>query len=302
MGARYGVRRLFTDYDRFLGEADMDAVILAVADRLHVPLAIRALEAGKHVLVEKPLGVDVDECERLAEVVARAGKVVQVGAMKRCDPGIEYARRFIFEEMGQRLSVSAWYCDSCYRYQLQQALLPPLVRAAKPIHPQATAKEDKEKYNLTTHGIHVVDTIQYLGGPVKAVQAKLANEFGCYSWHCLLEFADGAVGHLELTVYVKRDWHEGFVVHGEHGSAEGRTFLPFFRRPSEVHVFDVRTGESRTPMFADSDPYERQLEYFARAILYGEPVKASVLDGLADVRLLQAIQTAVATEGRVALT
>lgn len=301
IGIRYGVRRLFTDYDRFLTETDIDAVILAVADRLHVPLAMQALDAGKHVLVEKPLGIDVEECEKLVKAVEKAGKVVQVGSMKRHDPGIEYAQRFITEKMGQRLSVNAWYCDTYYRYQLQHTLLPPLVEAEKPVHPQAVEKENKERYYLMTHGIHVIDTIQYLGGPIIAVTARVTKQFDCYSWHCLLEFSDGAIGHLELTVHVKDDWREGFVVHGEYGSVEGRTFLPFFRRPSEVRVSDVRLGETRAPIAADSDFYERQLESFARAILYGEPVKASVADGLADVKALKAIESAVATGMRVAV-
>lgn len=299
IGNRYGVSRLFTDYRALLDQADADAVVLAVADRLHVPLAIQALEVGKHVLVEKPLGTDAEDCRKLTPVVSRSRNVLQVGFMKRHDPGIQYARRFVREEMGERLSVSAWYCDSCRRYELQHTLLPPLVRAKTPVHPQSHAKADRQSYYLTTHGIHVIDTIQYLGGPIAAVRAAVAEKFDCYSWHCLLEFADGAVGDLELTVQVKDDWREGFVVHGENGSVSGRTFLPFFRRPSEVQVTDTRNDEVRTPIAPDSDPYERQLEAFARAILFDEPVLATAEDGLRDAEVLEAVRIATATGERV---
>jgi Oxidoreductase family, NAD-binding Rossmann fold len=63
-----------------LADENVEAVIVAIADQFHVPMAIRALEAGKPVLVEKPVGDHVAECERLRDVVrARLGVHVQVG-------------------------------------------------------------------------------------------------------------------------------------------------------------------------------------------------------------------------------
>lgn len=302
IGSRYKVRSLFTDYSNFLAKSNVDAVILAVPDRLHVQFTIQAIESGKHVLVEKPLGVNVEECEKLNKIVKKSNRIVQVGNMKRHDPGIEYARRFIKEKIGQRLSVNAWYCDSYYRYQIQRALLPLLIKTKKPIHSQLSEKENKEKYYLTTHGIHVIDTIQYLGGKITDVCANMSKKFDCYSWHCLVEFEDGAIGHIELTVHIKSDWNEGFVVHGEYGSVEGRTFFPFFRRPTEVRVFDLRKNECKIPTFTDSDPYERQIESFARAILYKEPVNPGVEDGLLDVKVLHAIELSSATGKRIKIT
>ena len=76
----------------------------------------KALLAGKHVLVEKPLGVSIEECASLQSAVAASGLVLQVGTMKRFDPGIAFARQFIAEEMGEMLALKAWYCDSTYRY------------------------------------------------------------------------------------------------------------------------------------------------------------------------------------------
>src|SRR5207244_3016927 len=52
-------------YNEMLADPNVDAVIVAIADQFHVSATRRAIEAGKHVLVEKPLGVDVDECEHL---------------------------------------------------------------------------------------------------------------------------------------------------------------------------------------------------------------------------------------------
>jgi predicted dehydrogenase len=71
MGLRAGVNNLFTDYGEFLEKGDLEAVLIAVPDEFHLPLARQALEAGKHVLVEKPLGMNSEECAELLEVVRR---------------------------------------------------------------------------------------------------------------------------------------------------------------------------------------------------------------------------------------
>src|SRR5262245_61214193 len=82
----------YRDYDQMLADPAVEAVIVAIADQFHVAAARRAIEAGKHVLVEKPLGVTVEEVEGLRSVVHGSGLVLQVGTMKRFDPGIEFAR------------------------------------------------------------------------------------------------------------------------------------------------------------------------------------------------------------------
>ena len=79
IGQRYGVEQLYQDYATFLQEADIDAMLIAVPDVFHVPLAVQALSAGKHVLVGKPSGVTSDECRESL----RAGRKLQVAAMKR---------------------------------------------------------------------------------------------------------------------------------------------------------------------------------------------------------------------------
>ena len=106
----------YLDYDAMLADPQVEAVIVATADQFHVEHASRALAAGKHVLVEKPLGVTVEECEALRKQVQASGLLLQVGTMKRFDPGIVFAHQFIKEEMGQLLALKAWYCDSTYRY------------------------------------------------------------------------------------------------------------------------------------------------------------------------------------------
>ena len=88
-----------------LADPEVEAVVVATSDAWHVrPAAIKALEAGKAVLCEKPIGTAVEEVEELRAVVARSGKVLQVGHLKRFDPGLEAAKAFVDGEMGQTLA------------------------------------------------------------------------------------------------------------------------------------------------------------------------------------------------------
>src|SRR5439155_13344208 len=91
----------------------------------------KAVAAGKHVLVEKPLGVTIEECDELRRHLSESRLVLQVGNNRRFDPGIAFARRFIQEELGEVLALKAWYCDSTYRYTMTDNLQPiPLVSSS----------------------------------------------------------------------------------------------------------------------------------------------------------------------------
>src|SRR4051794_13022032 len=78
MAITHGAAKTYADYDRMLADPEIDAVIIAIADAFHVPASLRALEAGKHVLCEKPVGVTVEETLTLRQAVLRSGKVFQV--------------------------------------------------------------------------------------------------------------------------------------------------------------------------------------------------------------------------------
>ncbi len=299
VASRYEVPRWYCDLEALLSDRDVEAVLIATADQHHVENAIECLRRGRHVLVEKPLGANVEECRQLAEVTAQCGLKLQVGNMKRYDPGIEFAAGFIRERMGWRISVNGWYCDSALRPTLQAALRLPPLRSPEQRSFDPAFKSNKKAYKLITHGCHMVDTLRLFGGEIAAVETRLADRCDCFSWHGLLEFADGAVGHFELTAAAQADWREGFWVHGEGGSVEIRSFHPFYNRASEARAFDARTGEYRAPLALDSDPYERQLEAFARAVAEDLPASPGVKDGIADLKVIHAIAESVETGRRV---
>jgi predicted dehydrogenase len=302
MAAIHSPQKVYYNYDDMLADPLVEAVIIGIADQFHVPMAEKALAAGKHVLVEKPLGVTVEESLALARQAEESGLLLQVGHMKRFDPGIAYARKFIREEMGQMLALKAWYCDSTYRYTVTDNVMPLPVTGSGALKPHGNPKEDKQRYYMLTHGSHLLDTARYLGGEILAVQARHVQKYGAHCWFAAVEFADGSMGHLDLTVAVRMDWHEGFQIYGEHGSVTGKTYNPWLFKSSDVEVFSAKDGVTRRPLGADAHFYKLQTEGFADSILHGMPLQgADIQDGIAAMRGMAAIARSVETGQRIVL-
>lgn len=302
MTAQHRPQVAYDDYDAMLADPNVDAVIIATADQFHVPLALKAVNAGKHVLVEKPLGVSIEECADLAARVHTSGLVLQVGNNKRFDPGIAYAAQFIRDELGDLMALKAWYCDSTYRYTMTDNLHPLTVSSETALKPEGNPKADRRRYYMLGHGSHLFDTARLLGGEIVRVNARLVEKFGAYCWFIAVEYANGAVGHLDLIIAIRGDWEEGFQVYGEHGSVKGRTHLPWFHKTSEVECFSVKDGVYRRPLGADAHTYKLQIEGFAGTILNGTPQQgASVDDGLAAMQAMVAAARSVEGGDWVAL-
>lgn len=294
MAAIHSPRVAYKSADDLLGDPQVEAVVIGVADPFHVPLAVKAIAAGKHVLVEKPLGVSIEECEGLRRRLQVTKLVLQIGNNRRFDPGIAFAQKFIAHELGHVMALKVWYCDSTYRYTMTDNLQPIPATSAQARKPKDNPKADKRRYFILTHASHLVDTARFLGGAITGVRARLNEKFGAYCWFVEVEFASGALGHLDLTIPVRGDFEEGFQVYGEHGSVKGHVYLPWFHKSSHVECFSTKDGQFHRPLGEDAHTYKRQIEGFADTILHGAPQHgANVDDGVAAMRALVAIARSV---------
>jgi predicted dehydrogenase len=227
---------------------------------------------------------------------------MQVGNNRRFDPGVAFAKRFIREEMGPMIALKAWYCDSTYRYTMTDNLQPIPLHSASARKPEGNPKADKRRYFLLTHGSHLVDTARFLGGEIVALRARINERFNSYCWFIEVEYASGAMGHLDLTIPIRGDFEEGFQIYGENGSVKGQVFLPWFHKSSHVECFSAKDGQFHRPLGEDGHSYKRQIEGFAETILNGAPQHgANVEDGLAAMRAMVAIARAVESGERVRL-
>ncbi|MFQ6130894.1 MAG: Gfo/Idh/MocA family protein [Armatimonadota bacterium] len=98
---KFGCRG-YRDYREMLEKEDLDACTVVTPDHLHREMAVACLEAGKHVLVEKPLDTTVEGCQAIIDAAADAGKLLMVDFHKRLDPYHLEMRRMIAEgEIGR---------------------------------------------------------------------------------------------------------------------------------------------------------------------------------------------------------
>src|SRR5262249_21173720 len=145
--------------------------------------------------------------------VQRTKLTLQVGNNRRFDPGVAFAQQFIQQKMGAMIALKAWYCDSTYRYTMTDNLQPIPLHSGSARKPEGNPKADKRRYFLLTHGSHLVDTARFFGGEIAAVRARLSEKFGSYCWFVEIEYASGAMGHLDLTIPIRGDFEEGFQIY-----------------------------------------------------------------------------------------
>ena len=261
-----------------------------------MPASLRALEAGKHVFCEKPIGVAVEEVEALRDAVALSGLTLQIGHMKRFDPGLEAAKTFIDTEMGEILALKAWYCDSTHRYTMTDAVQPLPITSKNARKPSGNPKADLRRYYMLAHGSHLVD---YRPLAMRTHHRSSRPALGTLRRLLLFvetSFANGTLGHLDLTVAVRMDWHEGLQLYGQNGSVTAKTFNPWYYRSSDVEIFHEADATTRRPLGADGHFYRRQIEGFADTVLHGAPMRgADAEDGVASIRAMVAIARSVET-------
>jgi myo-inositol 2-dehydrogenase / D-chiro-inositol 1-dehydrogenase len=108
-----GIARVYEDFDTFLADPGMDAVVLVTPTSMHADQTIAALNAGKHVFVEKPLALNVADCERVLTTALQHPKLVaMVGFVRRFDPSYLSAHAAIESgDIGRPFMVRSQTCD-----------------------------------------------------------------------------------------------------------------------------------------------------------------------------------------------
>jgi predicted dehydrogenase len=291
----------YTDYEEMLANSDVDAIIIATADAMHLPLARKAIMAGKHVFVEKPVGTSISEAESLKRLVASRKLILQVGNMKRFDPGIAFAKEFIEEEGGLTVGCTGWYCDSLYRYDMTNALQPIIInsRHKKQYGSSDYKALDRKKYYLLTHGSHLVNTMQFIAGAFEWIEAYYHCNAEIHSWAINAGTRNSeAIVQFQLIVAVRGDWQEGFHWYGENGTVHCKTYLPWYYKSSDVFCFSAKTKQTISVLGSDAHFFKLELEAFAKAIMEDSESPVSIEVGIQDLRALIGISMSSDQGGR----
>jgi len=104
----FGIESEFDTLEQAIGKIDFDAVIITTPTPTHLPLTALAAENGKHVFLEKPMALNIDECDEINRITTQHGILLQLGFMRRFDPEfVAAAARIEAGEIGQPMMVKS---------------------------------------------------------------------------------------------------------------------------------------------------------------------------------------------------
>jgi predicted dehydrogenase len=107
-GGMYGIDTRYASFGDALSDCDFDAVVITTPTFTHAELAVAAANAGKHVLLEKPMAMTLAECDAIIEAAERSSVVLQLGFMRRFDPEfVAAAARIEAGEIGRPMLVKS---------------------------------------------------------------------------------------------------------------------------------------------------------------------------------------------------
>ena len=225
IATKYGIANVFTDYQDMVTHADLQAIIIGSPDDLHYPMTMAALDAGLHVLCEKPLALNATSAKAMADRAQANGVRHMVFFVHRWLPNVRYMHELIQEGVLGRI----YHCQFSF-----------LMGGGH--NPQYQWRYDRNRANgvLSDLGSHMVDLARYLVGDITRVNAHLttsvqrkgpnnepfaaAND----SALVLLEFENGAQGITDVSAITRTEDPVGEIriaLHGEAGSLAVRTAL-----------------------------------------------------------------------------
>lgn len=279
----------FADPLEAIAAPDVDAVLIAVSSVHHRAIVEAAAAAGRDILCEKPLALDLAETDAILAAVARAGVRLQVGLMRRHDPDHVRARaRIVAGDLGRPLLFNSRQYDTD---PPPPAILDPRISGGI----------------MLDMGIHEFDSARFLmGSEVVELQAtgsvqvypEAATHGDVDTAVVNLRFASGAIGSVELSRRVAFGEDVRTEVHGTEGSAFIGA-LPIVQGSAFAGQGGIRFDATSpdVPRFATA--YTDQARAFARSILDNQPVSPSGADGRAAFVIAMAAQRALADGGTV---
>jgi len=291
--ARHGIH-MADAYETLLADPAVDAVVLATPHSLHEAGIVAAARAGKHVFVEKPLGLDHAGARRAVAACNEAGVTLAVGYNWRFQPALQEIRRlFDTGDLGRLLHVEGNFCGpSAYRFAKEHW------------------RHDREEVpagGMTGRGVHVVDAMLFLAGRIESVAAqshRLAQDFGVDDTTSMLfRFRGGPTGYLGTVIATAETWRlQAFGTSGWAAVGDVEHLTTWRLRVCRLDRDDI-TSKQRPEVveFPATSTERAELEHFARAAASGQPLAVAGGDEVHNVAVLEAVVASAARGTRVAV-
>jgi predicted dehydrogenase len=271
---RHGIARSHKSYEDLLADDAIDAIYNPLPNGLHAEWSIRALEAGKHVLCEKPIASNAVEATQMAEAAERTGRVLTEAFHWRYHPLAARMREVVQTELGEIRHVEATLCfplpfpnDIRYSWELAGGA-------------------------MMDAGCYTVNMVRWLSGAepeVVSAEAKLARPKVDRFMRAELRFPGSRTGRVTASLFSARLVTIQARVVGSGG--EMRVLNPL--APQFYHSLKiVRPGRTTRERIAGDATYTHQLRAFAEHVRGGKKMSSDARDGIANMSVIDAIYRA----------
>jgi predicted dehydrogenase len=292
VAARYGVPKVYDTETELLADPEIEGVVAAQSFEYHTDTVPRILEAGKHVLTEKPLCVYPQNGAKLADAAARAHRIHMVANHKRSDPASEYAAEQIrgWKESGE-----------AGKFKYLRITMPPgdwIAGADKVIKTDEQVKENirearpagvsdefhKAMVSFVNYYIHQVNLMGYFFG--EDFRLAYAEKSGVLLG---VESVSGIPGILEMSPYsTNQEWHEAALACFEKGFVKVELPAPLAaQRAGRVTVYtNTQKGEYyTTPVLPCVSAMRNQAANFIKAVKGEKRAPCTSADAVKDLQI-----------------
>jgi len=277
---RYPNARMTSDFDEMLADPELQAVVVATPVVTHHDLARRALLAGKHVFVEKPMAVQASEAEELVALAAERELVLMPGHLLLYHPGVRKLKELVDGgELG----------DVLYLYGNRQNF----------------GKIRREENALSSLGAHDLSVILHLVGEEptecwargESFLGEVEDVVFCY-----LRFPSGKVAHMHLSWLDPHKKREMTVVGTKRmvvfDDMELERKITVYdkateRPPESYGEWRTRTGDIYCPKISNDEPLRLEVQHFLDLVGGKGDLLAAARDGAVVVRALEQLQNSL---------
>ncbi|SRR6266568_1862157 len=279
--AEHGITRAHDSYEAVIADPDIDAIYNPLPNSLHARWTLKAIEAGKHVLCEKPFTANADEAETVAAAAKASGVVVMEAFHYRYHPLAERMREIVHGVDGTGGELGAVG-------QVEASLHFPI----------ASPADIRFSYELgggatMDGGCYAISCLRLLGPgepEVVSAAAELTSPGVDGAMTAGFYFPGGAAGRFDASLLPPdRPFTADVQVTGERGHMRVENFMA----PQDGHRLEVTAGgESRREHIPGEPTYTYQLRAFTAAVLRGEPFPTTAQDAVVIMRLIDDVYRA----------
>lgn len=280
--------RIYDDYDALLVADEVDIVSVTTPNFLHASDAIAAAQAGKHIALEKPAGINEGELDSLGAAVEKAGVKSVMSFVLRWNQQVLNIKNLV--ERGALGEL--FYCETDYWHGVGSVIRPD----------RWIAKKDLAGSAMLTGGCHAVDMARNFMGDVARVTAhshdnpSLGFEYDTATV-CTFEYESGAIGKTSSILEIVSPYRFNVNVMGSEGTALGNEVYSRVLTPAQQEYFEIPCV---TPDSGDvaHHPFQQEIDHLVECILDGTDCVPDIADGIKTSRVCLAADRSAANGGR----